>query len=254
MNSKLKVSIITVVFNNKQTVRDAIDSVLNLSYDNIEYIVIDGGSTDGTVEVIESYGNRIDKFISGPDKGIYDAMNKGVRNATGDVIGILNSDDLYPDTTVLSDVMSWFNSDPDLDVLYGDLVYVRVNNTDKIIRKWRSGKYYDNFFENANVPPHPALFLRAQVYRQAGLFDLQYKLAADYEFMFRIFKKFKFKSVYIKRLVVKMRLGGATNKNLKNIINGNKEILEAWKNNGFTPPITFMPLKIMKRFIQFVNK
>jgi glycosyltransferase len=172
--------------------------------------------------------------------------------ATGDVIGLLNSDDMYSDENVLTDVMKYFNDDPDLNIVYGNLIYVKNNDTDKIIRKWISKPYYNNFFEHGNIPPHPALFLRSSVYKKAGLFDLRYKLAADYEFMFRVFKKHTFKSKYINRLTVKMRLGGATNKSFKNILNGNKEILKAWKNNGFTPPITLMLQRIIKRLVQFI--
>lgn len=247
----MKISIITVVFNNEQTIECAIKSVLAQSYKNLEYIIVDGGSTDNTLKIINAYKSSIGKIISERDTGIYDAMNKGVFAASGDVIGILNSDDLYADNEVISDIMKQFNDDPELDILYGNLFYVKRNFTDKVVRKWRSKPYYPSFFENANVPPHPALFIKKRVYKDAGKFDLEYKLASDYEFMLRIFKKHTFKSKYLNRLIVRMRLGGATNKNIKNIINGNKEILAAWLNNGFSPPFYFMPLRILKRLIQF---
>jgi len=248
----LKISIITVTYNSESHLQQSINSVISQDYPNKEYIIIDGKSTDSTLNIIEQFKHQLGNFISEPDKGLYDAMNKGINLCTGDVIGLLNSDDIYTDNDVLTDVMNCFNADPDLDILYGNLVYVKKEDTNEIIRKWNSLPYYNNFFEHGHVPPHPALFLRLHVYKKAGLFDLQYKLASDYEFMFRIFKKYNFKSTFINRLTVKMRLGGTTNKSIKNILNGNKEILKAWKNNGFKPPISFIFLKVLKRLIQFI--
>lgn len=248
----MKISIITVVYNNEATIRQAIESVLDQSYPNIEYVIIDGNSKDNTVSIIEEYKNRLGYFISEPDKGLYDAMNKGIQAATGDVIGILNSDDLYQDSAVVNRVMQQFNNDPELDILYGDLVYVKKDNTNKVVRVWKSKSYNDWFFENANVPPHPALFVKSIVYKETGLFDLQYKLAADYELMLRMFKMHNFNSKYFNRLIIKMRLGGATNQSFSNIINQNKEILKAWKNNGLKAPFYLMPLRIFKRLAQFI--
>jgi len=248
----MKISIITVCYNSAATIEFAINSVLSQTYPAIEYIIIDGGSCDDTIDIIKSFGKSIATVVSEPDNGIYDAMNKGIRSATGDVIGILNSDDLYADNNVINDVMKCFLNDPDLDILYGDLVYVKKKDLTKVVRKWKSKTYYKNFFEDANVPPHPALFLRSCVYQKEGLFDLKYKLAADYEFMLRIFKKHNLKSKYLNRLIVRMRLGGATNKNFKNIFNGNKEILKAWENSGLKVPITLIPLRIIKRLTQFL--
>ena len=248
----MKISIITATHNSAQTISNCIISLNNQTYPDIEQIVIDGISMDNTLTIIKSLPNRVVKMISEPDNGIYDAMNKGVSLSSGDVIGFLNSDDIYSDENVLSDVMECFNADPDLDILYGNLVYVKTNDEDKIVRKWISKPYYNNFFEHGNVPPHPALFLRSNVYKKAGLFDKQYKFAADYEFMFRIFKKYNFKSKHINMLMVKMSLGGATNKNFSNILIGNKEILKAWKNNNFKPPATLMLYRFIKRIVQFV--
>ena len=247
-----KISIITVVFNNEKTIVDAIQSVLNQSYPNIEYVVIDGGSKDKTVHLINLFKDQLGYFISESDNGLYDAMNKGIQSATGDVIGILNSDDLYQDSDVIEKVMEQFNENQDLDVLYGDLVYVKADDTDKVIRNWKSKPYYKRFFENGNVPPHPALFVRKRVYEKVGLFDLNYKLAADYELMLRMLRKNNFNVKYFNRLIVKMRLGGATNKSFANIIYQNKEILKSWKNNELDAPITLMPSRIIKRLLQFI--
>jgi glycosyltransferase involved in cell wall biosynthesis len=248
----MKISIITVVYNNEKTIKDAVQSVLLQTYKNLEYVIIDGKSKDNTVNLINEYKNQLGYFISEKDNGLYDAMNKGIKSCTGDVIGILNSDDLYQDLDVLGNVMEQFNNDPELDILYGDLVYVKSDDTNKVVRNWKSKAYYKRFFENANVPPHPSLFVRSEVYKEAGLFDLQYKLAADYELMLRMFKKHHFKSKYINRLIIKMRLGGATNQSFTNIVNQNKEILKAWKNNGLQAPFYLMPLRIFKRLLQFI--
>ncbi|WP_029272096.1 glycosyltransferase family 2 protein [Flavobacterium sp. KJJ] len=248
----MKISIITVVYNNEKTIKDALESVLRQTYKNIEYVIIDGNSKDNTVSIIREYESRLGYFVSEKDNGLYDAMNKGIQSATGDVIGILNSDDLYQDFKVITDVMEQFNNDSDLDILYGNLVYVKSNDTDAIVRNWKCKPYYDRFFENGNVPPHPALFVKRSVYDKVGLFNLDYKLAADYELMLRMLKKYNFKIKYIDRLIVKMRLGGATNQSFTNIINQNKEIVRAWKNNSLKAPLYLMPVRIFKRLIQFI--
>ncbi|GGI28225.1 glycosyltransferase family 2 protein [Pedobacter mendelii] len=248
----MKISIVTVVFNNEATISTAIDSVLSQTYKDIEYIVIDGKSTDGTLQIITKYSSFIAKIISEPDAGIYDAMNKGIELATGEVIGILNSDDVYADENVLSDVMKEFH-EQSVDMVYGDLVYVKNNDLNQIVRVWKSENYYDNFFEDGHVPPHPSLFIRKKVYDQVGRFNQTMRLAADYEFMLRLFKLHTFKSKYINRLFVKMRLGGATNGSLKNIINGNREILSAWQINKLKAPLLLMPKRIYKRLTQFIK-
>jgi glycosyltransferase involved in cell wall biosynthesis len=247
----MKISIITVVYNNEKTIKDAIQSVLGQTYKNIEYVIIDGKSKDNTVNLINEYQEKLGYFISEIDNGLYDAMNKGILACTGDVIGILNSDDLYQDLDVINDVMEQFNKDPELDILYGDLVYVKSEDTAKVVRNWKSKAYYNRFFENANVPPHPALFVRNKVYKEAGLFDLDYKIAADYEFMLRIFRNNKFNSKYLNRLMVRMRLGGASNAGFSSIIKQNKEVLNAWKKNNLKCPFYLMPLRVLKKANQF---
>lgn len=248
----MTLSIITVVYNNVKTIEDAILSVINQTfYKNIQYIIIDGGSNDGTFTIINKYKDKIHKIISEKDNGIYDAMNKGLKLATGDVIGILNSDDFYANNSILSEVMLHFNKDHNLDIFYGDLVYVKPDDTNCIVRTWKSKSYYPKFFENGGVPPHPSLFVSARVYKEAGYFNLKYRLASDYEFMLRIFKKFSFNIKYVPLVIVYMRLGGATNKSLTNIIKGNAEILSSWKENGYSIPLLLIPKRIVKRLIQF---
>jgi len=248
----MKISIITVVFNGENTIEDCIRSVNSQTYNDIEHIIIDGKSTDNTVTLINGYKSDISIFVSEKDDGIYDAMNKGISMATGDVIGILNCDDLYQDADAISDIMKHFKYDPNLDILYGNLVYVKSNNINKVIRKWKSTTYHKSFFENGNVPPHPSLFLKKKIYLEAGYFDLQFKLAADYEFMLRIFKKYDYTSKYMNRIIVRMRLGGQTNKSLTNIVKQNKEIIKSWKVNNIKLPILLMPLRFIKRIIQFL--
>ncbi len=248
----MKVSIITVVYNNAKTIRSAINSVLSQSYNEIEYIIVDGASTDGTLEIINEYRDKISVIVSEKDNGIYDAMNKGILQATGDIIGILNSDDLYDNNKIIEIIADEFIKDKKLEIVYGDLVYVAKNDITKIVRKWTSCDYDLTFFDRGEVPPHPSLFLKNNVYKIVGLFNIEYKLASDYEFMLRVFKKNTFKLKYINKILVKMRLGGATNKNYKNIYLGNIEILRAWKLNGLKIPILFIPRRIIKRLSQFL--
>ena len=248
----MKISVITVVYNNEATISDAVLSVLSQRNIDLEYIIVDGGSSDNTLELIKQHIGRIDHLISEADNGLYDAMNKGIAAASGDIIGILNSDDVYSDPFVIRDVLKQFEERHDLDIVYGNLVYVKSNNLNTIVRKWKSKPYYKSFFENGNVAPHPTVFLRNKVYKRVGSFDLEYTLAADYEFLLRIFKTHGFTSLYLDRLMVRMRLGGATNKNLMNIFIANKEVLKAWKKHGLKAPMLLMPLRIIKRLMQYV--
>lgn len=249
----MKISIITVCYNSSNTIEDTIGSVINQSnFNNVQYIIVDGGSSDNTLQIISKYSDKIDVIISEKDNGIYDAMNKGIKHANSDIIGILNSDDVFQDENVLQDIANYFDSDNNLDIIYGDLVYVKSEDLNSVVRYWKSTSYYDKFFEKGNVPPHPTLFLRSRVYEQIGNFDLNFTLASDYEFMLRVFKSDKYKSKYINRLIVRMRLGGATNRNYKNIYIGNLEIIRAWISNKFTIPFYFFPLRIYKKIKQFI--
>ncbi len=248
----MKISIITVCYNSSNTIEDTIKSVINQNYfKNVQYIIIDGGSSDNTLQIISKYSDKIDVLISESDKGIYDAMNKGIKYATSDIIGILNSDDVFQDENVLSEVENYFYLDKNLDILYGDLVYVKSEDLTNVVRHWKSTNYHNKFFENGNVPPHPTLFLKSRVYELLGSFNLNFTLASDYEFMLRVFKSKRFKSKYINRLIVRMRLGGATNKNFKNIYIGNLEIYKAWIYNKYKIPLYFFPLRIYKKIKQF---
>jgi len=176
----MKVSIITVVWNNADTIKDAIDSVLSQTYKNIEYIVVDGASTDGTVEIVQSYGEKIDKFISEPDNGLYNAMNKGVKLATGDIVGILNSDDFYIDESVIEKVVKEFE-EKRVDSVFADLVFVKPANLDKTVRYYDSSHFTPKKFAYGWMPAHPTFFAKREAYEKYGVFKTDYKIAADYE-------------------------------------------------------------------------
>jgi glycosyltransferase involved in cell wall biosynthesis len=246
----MKISIITPTYNSSKTISDTLNSINGQTYNNIEHIIIDGNSTDNTLEICREISpNSI--IFSETDLGIYDAMNKGIKMATGDVIAILNSDDFYFDNNVLENIYNVFSLNNSIDIIYGNLLYISQQNKEKIIRDWISEPYYYNFFEDSKVPPHPTLFIKKYIYTNVGLFNLDFHLAADYDFMFRLFKLHKFNSYHINKYIIKMRLGGATSKNLKNIIFQNYEVYKCWKRNNFKFPKSFLFKKLFNRFTQF---
>ncbi|MFN3916185.1 MAG: glycosyltransferase family 2 protein [Flavobacteriales bacterium] len=246
----MKVSIITVCFNSIATLEDTIHSVLGQSYSNIEYIIIDGASKDGTLGVLNRFADRI-KFVSEPDKGLYDAMNKGIAMATGDLIGILNADDIYQDEQVISNIVKSLN---DSDAIYGDLVYVDFNDTSKIIRYWKSGVYKENVFKKGWMPPHPTFFVKRKVYQKYGTFNISLRTSADYEIMLRFIHKHKIKLSYYPNIITRMRTGGQSNASLKNRIKANKEDRLAWKLNGLKPGIFTLYAKPLRKLGQFLKK
>lgn len=248
----MKISIITVSYNSEKTIRDTIDSVVQQNYHDIEYIIVDGNSKDKTVEIIKSYGNKISKFISESDKGIYDAMNKGIQLASGDIVGILNSDDFYADADVLKNVAQNFTDT--IDGVYADLVYVDATNTSKIIRTWKSGPYKEGAFGKGWMPPHPTFFVRRNIYQKFGVFTDKLKSAADYELMLRFIHKEKIRLAYLPKIIVKMRAGGASNSSIKNRIKANKEDRMAWKMNGLKPGLFTLIRKPLSKLNQFFKK
>jgi glycosyltransferase involved in cell wall biosynthesis len=218
----LKFSIITICHNSGNSVKTAIESVLSQDYPDIEYIIIDGNSTDETVEVVKSYGDKIDTFVSEPDKGIYDALNKGLRHACGEVVGFVHADDLLADETVISELAKVFKQ-KNADSVYGDLVYVARNNPGRIIRYWQSGAYSPSRLRYGWMPPHPALYVKRHIYENTKLpngeyFDTSLSIAADYDFMTRILGKFGVSPIYLPKVLVKMRSGGKSNRCIGNIL------------------------------------
>jgi glycosyltransferase len=221
------ISIITAVFNNESTIADAIESVLSQKYDKLQYIVIDGASTDNTLKIINNYSSKISKIISEPDNGMYDALNKGIKSATGDVIGILNSDDFYANENVLSLVAEVFTENTDCDSVYGDLHYVSRGNIDNIVRYWESGDYHLDRLKYGWMPPHPTFFARRECYQQYGEFDTSYRISADYEIMLRFLAKHKISTRYIPEVLVKMRTGGISNNNISNLVKKSRDDFRA---------------------------
>ena len=245
----MKISIITASFNSAKTIKETIESVLSQDYPDVEYIVADGGSKDGTVEILRSYGDKI-KWISEKDSGIYDAMNKGIRLATGEVIGIIGSDDFYPNSTIISQVVGAFKHS-NADSVYGDLHYVAEENTSKIIRNWHAGKYKIQNFLYVWMPPHTAYYLRKDIYDKFGLYNTDFKSAGDYELMLRMLYKYKISTYYLPKVLMKMRVGGTGNASLKNRLRANKEDRLAWKVNGVEPYWFTMLLKPLSKLNQW---
>jgi glycosyltransferase involved in cell wall biosynthesis len=248
----MRISIITATFNSAATIAETMRSVEEQDYPHIEHIVVDGHSQDDTLEIVQKYPHTA-TLISEKDEGIYDAMNKGIRAATGDIIGILNSDDIYADEHVISKVAKIFG-DPEIQVCYGDLEYVDASNTSRITRTWKAGKFHTRSFYWGWMPPHPTFFVRKKVYEQAGLFNTSLRSAADYEMMLRILVKHHMKAGYIPEFLVKMRTGGVSNASVKNRFRANREDREAWRINGLKPYFFTLYLKPLRKITQFLKK
>ena len=250
---KVLISLITASYNSGSTIGDTLRSIEQQSYSDVEAIFIDGNSSDDTVKQIHNSEITRKKIISEPDGGIYDAMNKGISRAKGDIIGFLNSDDFYPDKDVLRDVAYLFE-DPAIDACYGDLCYVRKANKQKIVRRWKSDPYREGLFSRGWVPPHPTFYARREVYEKYGGFDLNFKIAADYELLLRMIAVHRVNAVYLPRVMVHMRYGGETNKSLSNIYKQNLEILQALKKHQqHVSPAGFFYRKAKLRAVQYIS-
>jgi glycosyltransferase involved in cell wall biosynthesis len=249
----VKITVITVVYNNAATIEETIRSVASQRYSEVEHIIIDGGSTDGTMEIVNRHRDKLAIVVSEPDEGLYHAMNKGIALASGDVIGTLNSDDIYAGDDVLDTVAAVFD-DPVVDACYADLVYVDPLDTSKIIRYWKSRPYELGLFRRGWIPAHPTFFVRRQVYEKYGDFDLRYKIQSDFDLTMRFLEIHQVRSVYIPKILVRMRMGGTTNKRLGNIIKGNLESYRACRENGLKVTPLFFVVKIFSRLPQFVRR
>jgi glycosyltransferase involved in cell wall biosynthesis len=249
----MKVSIITVSFNSARTIQDTIRSVLSQTYPSIEYIIIDGGSTDGTKEIVRSFGHKIAIFVSEPDYGLYDAMNKGFKLATGDIIGILNSDDFYNTEMALSWMVEAIEKSH-TDSAFADICYVQHNNPQKVVRYWKSKSFSRGSFCWGWHPPHPTFLVKKSVYEKYGYFDLSFKLAADFELMLRFLERYSVSCTYVNRPLISMRLGGVTNKNLKNIIDQNKECVRAFRKNSLPVSIFYPLFRLIPKLSQFIRR
>jgi len=250
----MKISVITVCYNSAATIADALASVRDQDHRDVEHIVIDGGSSDGTVDEIRRHEAGLAFWSSGPDQGIYDAMNKGIARATGEVIGLLNADDLYAHRMVLSHVAAAF-ADSTVEACYGNLVYVEPDSLDMIVRYWESTPYRDGLFERGWCPPHPTFYVRSDVYRRCGGFDLSCAIGNDVELMARFLARCRVKSVYLPEIMVRMRLGGVSNSSVSTIIAQNREIIRVLRKDGLKVNMPrFIALKLLTRAGQYLRR
>lgn len=245
----MKVSIITTTFNSAKTVQNTIESVINQDYPNIEHIVVDGASKDNTIDIVNSYGSNISHLISEPDKGIYDAMNKGIKIATGDIIGILNSDDFFTSNDIISTIVDTFTQN-DIDALYGDIHFVHPEDLNKPVRYYSSEIFRPSLFRFGFMPAHPSFYVKKKCYDQFGLYALDYKIASDYELLIRFLFKYKVKYQYIKKDFVTMRTGGISTENFKSRILLNKEIVKACNEYGIKTNLFLLSLKYFYKIFE----
>jgi glycosyltransferase involved in cell wall biosynthesis len=249
----MKITVITVALNSAEYIEDCIKSVIRQDYENIEYIIVDGGSTDGTTEIIKKHERKISKWISEPDRGIYDAMNKGIRMATGDVVGILNSDDFYASQSVIPAVMYEFASQ-NVHSVFADLVYVKRDSPDEVVRYYRSLNFHPKKFAYGWMPAHPTFFVKRCCYEKYGLFKTDYKIAADYELLVRFLSKNNVSFSYIPRVIIKMRAGGVSTKNIKSNWILNNEIIRACRENGVETNIFKVYSKYFVKGFQLLDR
>lgn len=245
----MKISIITATYNSEAHIADCVRSVNSQTYDNIEHIIIDGASKDNTINIIEETPNRVTKIVSEPDKGIYDAMNKGIRMATGDVIGILNSDDFFSSDDVIQTVVDSFKNN-DIDALYGDVHFVSPENLSKSVRYYSSSVFKPSLFRFGFMPAHPSFYMKKECYDKYGLYALDYKIASDYDLLIRYLYKEKIKYKYIKKDFVTMRTGGVSTENFNSRVTLNKEIVRACRKYGIYTNLFMLSLKYLYKIFE----
>ena len=249
----MKISIITATSNSQNFIGSNINSINDQTYKNYEHIIIDNNSQDNTLEIIKNNGKNV-KIISEKDNGIYDAFNKGIDLSTGEIISIINSDDYFADKKVLEEVSKVFNN-YDVDIVYGDLKYVKRGNTNKNVRYWKSNSYIPNSFQNGWAPPHPTFFVKKKIYENLGKYKLNLGNSSDFELMFRFLEKNNIKSFYLNKLMVIMRTGGVSNKNYLDIIKQNIVVLDILNiKNNIPKIIKFCLFKLFNRLKQFIQK
>lgn len=247
------ISIITATFNSAKTLKDTIQSVLRQTNKDFEYLIIDGGSTDETIDIVKSYESEFSgrlKWVSEKDQGIYDAMNKGIKMASGDVVGILNSDDYFTSDDILQTVDNAFKSH-EIDAIYGDIHFIRDGAPDKCVRYYSSRMFSPFWLRFGFIPAHPSFYCKREVFEKAGLYSLDYKIGADYEMMVRLFKKYRIKSLYINKDFVTMRTGGASNNNVRSRITLINEDVKACKENWVYTNSLFVMIKYLYKVFEF---
>lgn len=246
----MKISLITVTFNAADTIELCINSVISQQYPNLEYIIIDAQSADDTLIIANKYKKHIHYIISEPDNGIYDAMNKGIKQATGDIIGLLNADDHFAENDILKTINNMFET-TGADAVYGDVDY--IDKREKVIRKWQAGVYKHGAFNKGWMPPHPSFYVKKELFNKFGLYNPQYGSATDYELMLRFIHVHKIKVEYLNKVVVKMLIGGVSNKSIKNRISAWKNDFKAMRTNGLSFPYIAIVLKPLRKITQYIN-
>jgi len=246
----VKVSIITAVFNRKNTISRCVESVLAQSYPNIEYIIVDGGSNDGTLDALASFKNGIDVFVSEKDHGIYDALNKGVTLASGDVIGFLHSDDFFAHCNVIDNIVTGFSDAVGVDLVYGDLTFFRPNDIDKVTRRYRSNFFRPWMMRFALQPAHPTVYVNRSFFQQVGMFNQQYRISADFDWLLRAFCIHRCKYKYIPQEMVRMQQGGASTAGIKALVQHNQEDLSILKSHGIVSGWILIVAKLVFKSIQ----
>lgn len=250
----ITLSVITVTYNSATTIRDTIESVLSQSYPHVEYIIVDGGSSDATVSIVQEYGERITTFISEPDHGIYDAMNKGIALATGEVIGLLNADDVYAHREVLARIAEAFAAEPMLQATHGDLNYVSHTDLSRIVRFWSCGEHKPRAFFRGWHPAHPTLYVRREVYLTYGTYNTSLPISADFELMLRLFERHHIRSRHIPEVLVLMRVGGVSNRGLGALRQSIAQCKQAFLLNGFKPPRLYSLYRLLPKLLQYIKR
>jgi len=250
--TNLTVSIITVSYNSVETISDTINSVLSQTYQNIEYIIIDGSSADGTIELVQSFGKRISKFLTQQDNGIYDAINKGIKIATGDIIGILNSDDFFYDDFVIEKIVKSFQEN-EIDAVIGDVQFVDPKKSSKIVRYYSSLHFSPRKFRYGFMPAHPSFYVKRELFENLGFYKTDYKIAADYELLIRFLHVNRIKYKYLEMPFVSMRTGGVSNKSIRSNFTLNKEIARACRENGIHTNYIYIYSKYFTKIIEFLG-
>jgi glycosyltransferase involved in cell wall biosynthesis len=246
------ISIITVTLNSSKTLRATLDSLASQKYTDFELIIVDGVSTDNTLEILTEFELNYN-VLSEPDNGIYDAMNKGIKLAKGDIIGILNSDDFYATNDTLERIVKVFE-ETNCECLFGNLDFVSADNIDKVVRHWKSSPFVLGSFSKGWHPPHPTFFVLKEIYQKFGLFDTDLNISADFELMLRFLEVHKISNYYLDKTIVKMRYGGESTKSLKNIIKGNKNIIKAFEKNGVQVSPFYPFFRVLPKLKQFIIK
>lgn len=247
----MKISVITVTYNSAATLADTLDSVLAQDYPEVEHVLVDGASKDSTVEIIRRYPH-VQNWISEPDKGLYDAINKGIRMATGDIIGILNSDDFFPRKDILSTIAQQFEQQA-VDAVYGDIAFVHPGDLERVVRHYSAKRFHPGRFAYGFMPPHPSFYVRRERYQQLGVYQTDYKIAADYELLMRFLYRNKIPAAYIPEVLVYMRTGGVSNENLMSRVKLNQEIIRACKENGVDTNMVTLSFKYFTKIFEFIK-